>query len=177
VIDGLRERGLADDTLLVITGDHGEGLNCSHESLGHGFRIYQENTNVPCIFWNPRLFSHAGRNHTIGSHLDLCPTITGLLGIQPAGTWQGHDLFDPARPSRAYFYGAHNDLLLGVREQNWKYIYNATTGYDELYDLGTDPTEHCDVSSTQPEVCQALQRRAAAWARHLDRCGPGVPPR
>lgn len=176
LLDALRARKLADDTLVVITGDHGEGFNWPHLSLGHGFRIYQENVNVPCVFWNPRLFSPGQRLATVGSHIDLAPTITDILGFAPAGTWQGHSLFDPHRPPRAYFYGANTDYLLGLREGDWKYIYDATTGYDELYDLKSDPLELKDVSSQYSESCRIFRRRVAAWARYLSTHGAGVKP-
>ncbi|HZL37496.1 MAG TPA: sulfatase-like hydrolase/transferase [Tepidisphaeraceae bacterium] len=176
LIDGIRQRGLADDTLLAIIGDHGEGLNWPHQSLGHGFRIYQENVNVPCILWCPGLFHEKRRIGTVASQIDLAPTLTDILGIAPASTWQGHSLFDPNRPSRAYFYGANNDYLLGMREGDWKYIYNATTGYDELYDLKIDPLEQNDISAQNPKVCHDLRRRVGAWVRHLDEHGAGVKP-
>jgi lipoteichoic acid synthase len=53
----LRNRGLADDTLLVITGDHGEAFGDPHGQRGHGFTAYQEDVNVPLILWNPPAFS------------------------------------------------------------------------------------------------------------------------
>ena len=52
----LRDRGLANDTLVVITGDHGEAFSNPHDQRGHGFTAYQEDVNVPLILWNPRLF-------------------------------------------------------------------------------------------------------------------------
>ena len=159
LFDGLRQRGLAEDTLVVVTGDHGEGFNWPHESLGHGFRIYQENTNVPCVLWCPGLFGPGRHVQTVGGHIDLNPTITDLLGFEPAGTWQGHSLLDPGRPPRTYFYGANADFLLGVREGDWKYIYNASTGYDELYDLKTDPHEHSDLAKSEPARVKEMKWR------------------
>src|SRR5205814_8348569 len=56
LIDALRERGLADDTLLVITGDHGEAFGWPHDTYGHGPRVYQENVNVPFVLLCPTVF-------------------------------------------------------------------------------------------------------------------------
>jgi arylsulfatase A-like enzyme len=176
LLTGLRQRGLADDTLVVFTGDHGEGFNWPHESFGHGFRLYEENLHVPCIFWNPRLFAGEKRLPAVGNHIDLAPTITDILGFTPAGAWQGHSLFDPSRPNRAYYYGAFDDYLLGAREGDWKYTYNATTGYGELYNLHDDPHEQTDVFADHPDLCKQLRDRAGAWARHMDQYGPGVKP-
>jgi phosphoglycerol transferase MdoB-like AlkP superfamily enzyme len=49
LFDGLRERGLADDTLVVITGDHGEAFGDPHNAWGHGSRVYDECVRVPMI--------------------------------------------------------------------------------------------------------------------------------
>lgn len=176
LIEGLKQRGLAEDTLVIVTGDHGEGFNWPHDSLGHGFRIYQENLNVPCIFWNPRLFPRGKRVETIGSHIDLSATITDILGIPPAPTWQGHSLLDTHHPGRAYFYGANNDVLLGLREGPFKYIYNATTGYDELYNLAADPLEQNDLSEVDGTHREEMRKRVGAWAKYIEQHGAGVTP-
>jgi phosphoglycerol transferase MdoB-like AlkP superfamily enzyme len=160
---GLRERGLADDTLVVVTGDHGEAFGEPHNAWGHGSRVFEENVRVPLMIWNPRLFGGAGRSPQIGGHVDLNPTIADVLGVPPAPDWRGRSLFDPRHPGRAYFYAANDDYLLGVREGRFKYIYNATRGRDELYDLAADPLESKNLARDHPEVCQRLRSRLAAW--------------
>lgn len=173
LLDGLRERGLADDTLVVITGDHGEAFGHPHDTYGHGAKLYEENMKVPFILWNPRVFGGGRRSATVGSQVDLNPTIVDCLGLPSSKAWQGHSLFDPARPPRAYFYAANDDYLFGVREDNWKYIYNATLGREQLYDLATDPTEQMNVAADHPDRCLRLRQRVAAWLRfekqHLGR--------
>jgi arylsulfatase A-like enzyme len=167
LIDGLRERGLADDTLLVITGDHGEGFGVPHYSWGHGDRVWQENVRVPLVFWNPRLFPTGRRSSIVGGHVDVNPTVMALLGVPPHVSWQGRSLFDPDRPPRTYFYAARDGYLFGVRDGDWKYILDTTRGRDELYDLSRDPTEQHDLSGVQPERSRGLRRRLAAWRHHV----------
>ena len=176
VLNGLRQRGLADDTLVVIMGDHGEGFNLPHNTGYHGYRVFEECVHVPCMLWNPRLFSPGRRMAAVAGHIDLSPTIADILGVAPAGTWQGHSLFDPARPDRAYFYASYEDYYLGVRQGDWKFIYNATMGFDELYNLRLDPLESNDVSADNPQLCRDLRGRVGAWARHLEKNGAGVKP-
>ena len=53
----LAARGLLDDTLVVVTGDHGEQFG-QHGKAGHGFSLYEEEVRVPLIIANPRLFPH-----------------------------------------------------------------------------------------------------------------------
>lgn len=165
LLDGLRERGLADDTLVVITGDHGEAFGHPHDTYGHGGKLFQENVRIPLILWNPKLF-RGERSDTVGSQIDVNPTVLHLMGIAPPGDWQGHSLFAEDRPPRAYFYAANDDYLFGVREGRWKYIFNATTGRAVLFDLEADPDEQQDVSGQHSEICDTLRKRLAAWMRY-----------
>jgi arylsulfatase A-like enzyme len=163
---GLRERGLADDTLVVVTGDHGECFGAPHRTWGHGFRLYQEGINVPMMLWNPRLFEGGGRPATIAGHVDVNPTVLDILGVPAPSSWEGRSVFAPGRPPRAYFYAANDDYLLGVREGSFKYVYNATRGREELYDLVEDPEEQTNVAALHPEKCRVLRQRLAAWKHH-----------
>jgi arylsulfatase A-like enzyme len=169
IFDGLRERGLADSTLVVVTGDHGEAFGAPHRTWGHGARLYQEGIRVPLMLWNPRLFPEGRRVATIGGHVDINPTVAHLLGVPPAPSWEGKSLFDPGRAPRAYFYAANDDYLLGVRENDWKYIYNVTRGRNELYDLARDPDEQTNVALQNAELCLRLRRRLAAWRDYAGR--------
>ena len=165
----LRNRGLADETLIVITGDHGEAFGDPHDQRGHGFTAYQEDVNVPLILWNPRLFPGGQRLDTIGGHVDLSATIAELLGIQPPGDWQGHSMFDPARPQRAYYLASIGEYLFGVREGKWKYTFEATSGREFLTDLTVDPDELTNFAGSEPDVCSELRHRVAAWVHFEDK--------
>ena len=165
----LRDRDLADDTLVVITGDHGEAFGDPHQQRGHGFTVYQEEVNVPLVLWNPRLFPGGQRLGTIGGHVDLSATIADILGIQPAKDWQGHSLFDPYRPQRAYFLASIGEYLFGVREGKWKYTFEATSGREFLTDLTVDPDELQNIAKFEPNVCDELRQRVAAWVDFEDK--------
>lgn len=166
---GLRERGLADDTLVVVTGDHGECFGSPHRTWGHGARLYQEGVNVPLVLWNPRLFEGGGRPPTIAGHVDVNPTVLDILGIPPPPSWEGRSVFAPDRPPRAYFYAANDDYLLGLREGSFKYVYNVTRGREELYDLVRDPDEQTNVAGVYPGRCRVFRQRLAAWRSHAAR--------
>jgi len=169
LFDGLRERGLDQDTLVVVTGDHGEAFGELHPTWGHGSRLYDESVKVPFVVWSPRLVTAGRRVKTVGSHVDVSATIADLVGLPPAESWHGKSLFDRTRSPRAYFYAAHDDYRLGVREGERKYIYNATTGTDQLYDLATDPTEQQNLAAQFPDECRRLRQRVAAWREYVRR--------
>jgi arylsulfatase A-like enzyme len=177
---GLRERKLADDTLVVITADHGEAFGSPHETWGHGGALYQENVQVPLLVWSPTLVKKGRHLATIGSHVDINPTVTDLLGLPADPSWHGRSMFDPGRAPRAYFYAAASDFLLGVRDGHFKYVYNLTTGSELLFDLPRDPEEQVDVSEQHPLLCKRLRQRVAAWReherQHVARLLAGSPP-
>jgi phosphoglycerol transferase MdoB-like AlkP superfamily enzyme len=160
----VREAGLADNTLIVITGDHGQAFGYPHDSYVQGRTVYEEDVNVPLMLWFPGRFRTAVRPAAIGSHVDLAPTIADVAGLTPAADWRGRSLLDAARPPRAYFYVAEDHFRLGVREGAWKYIYDLREGTEELYRLDLDPTEQKNVAATERARCARLRQRLAAWA-------------
>jgi arylsulfatase A-like enzyme len=172
LLDGLRARGLAEDTLVAITGDHGEAFGSPHDVRGHGSALYEENVRVPLMLWNPRLFGDAGRRSAeVAGHVDLAPTLVDVLGVDPAGAWQGESLFARERNGRAYFESGISEYQFGVREGEWKYIYNATLGSESLYHLASDPEERRDRAADEPDRSRRLRERVAAFIaaeeRHL----------
>jgi arylsulfatase A-like enzyme len=170
LLDELQRRGLADDTLVVITGDHGEAFGTPHDVWGHGTSVFEEGVHVPLVIWNPRLFkslpTSARRLPQLGGHVDLNPTVADLLQLPADPSWQGRSLFDPDHPDRAYFFSCTGDCLLAVREDHFKYVYNATLARETLYDLAHDPTEQTDVAAAHPQLCDTFRQRITAWVRH-----------
>ena len=159
----LRDRGLADDTIVIVTGDHGEAFGWPHECYGHSGKVHDDDVHVPLVMWNPKLFKNAPRLNAVGGHVDLSPTILDLLNVPLPGTWQGHSLFSPNHPGRAYFYGAMDNYYFGVREGRLKYIYNVTLGRDELFDLESDPWEQNNLAGLRGEEGKRLRKKLAAW--------------
>ncbi len=163
LFETIRHAGLEQDTLIVVTGDHGQAFGAPHDSYMQGRTVYEEDVNVPLLLWYPRLHKQPARSTVIGSHIDLAPTIAGLAGFPAAPDWQGRSLLDPEHPPRAYFYVAEDHYTLGVREGAWKYIFDLREGSEELYDLTADPTEQRNLAAANPERCARLRQRLAAW--------------
>ncbi len=172
----LRERGIADDTLVVITGDHGEAFRDPHYQQQHGYSVWQEEVNVPFIVWNPRLFPDGKRMSAVGGHVDLNPTVADILGVEPPDEWQGHSLFAPSRPNRTFFVASVDDFLLGIREDRWKYILEMTGGRESLFDLAADPEEKHNLLSTDPARVKRMRQRLSAWIAFEDQYLSTPPP-
>jgi arylsulfatase A-like enzyme len=163
LFDAIRENGLDDNTLVVVTGDHGQAFGYPHSTYAQGRTLFQEDVHVPLMFWFPPAYRSAMRSTIVGGHVDLAPTIADLAGLPLAPDWQGRSLFDTARAPRAYFYVSGDRYELGVREANWKYILDLREGVEQLFDLDRDPTEQRNLAAQHPERCARLRQRLAAW--------------
>lgn len=164
LFDAIRAAGIANDTIVVVTGDHGQAFGYPHNTYIQGRTIYEEDVHVPLMIWSPRLPRAGTRVPVIGSHVDLAPTIAQLAGLPAGPDWQGRTLFGSARAPRAYFYVAEDHFRLGVREGRWKYIYDLREGSDELFDLAADPDEQRNLATREPARATRLRQRLAAWA-------------
>jgi membrane-anchored protein YejM (alkaline phosphatase superfamily) len=94
VVSHLEKQGLMDDTLIVITGDHGEEF-MEKGRWGHNSTFVDEQLRVPLVLWVPGRAAH--REALATSHVDLLPTLLPLLGVQNPGSDYsiGQGLFEP----------------------------------------------------------------------------------
>jgi arylsulfatase A-like enzyme len=143
----LRELGLADRSLIVVTADHGESQG-EHGENTHGYFIYSSTTRVPLLLKVPDRSTPLRVAAPVGV-VDIAPTIASLLGLGFDAEIQGRDLGgligggagpDPGRALTSISleprkYGGSS--LLGIVAGDFKYIQAPRP---ELYDLGT-PTK------------------------------------
>lgn len=184
VLEKLRQLGLYEETLIVITGDHGEMLG-EHGELNHGFFIYEGALRVPLVMRVPRSTQAARQLDVPVSLIDIAPTIVSLVGAPVPKEVQGVDLSpwltgrgaggaarslyaETVTPTR--YYGASS--LLGVIVDGWKYI---ETTRPELYDLRSDPAEALNLLEREPARAEALGRTLVAILAAAGRA-PGPAP-
>jgi arylsulfatase A-like enzyme len=158
----LEELGLADDTLVVLTGDHGEAFG-EHGCIGHGSSVYEEEVRVPFVLISPRLLPLVRRSATLGNHVDIWPTLTDVLGLPADPLWQGRSLVGADGGERRVFFHAH-ETALGVRDGRYKYVWNFAEQRELLFDIEADPLEKQNLAADNPELCADEQRRVKAWA-------------
>ena len=130
---------------------------------------------MPCILWNPRLFPRQSRNQAIGGHVDLLPTIFDVLWNSGAERVARDEFTDPACASAPISRCYGGSLLLGLRDGPFKFIYNATLGREELFNLTTDKSEQNNLAQSQPDLCRQYRLRISGWVayerNHLDATG------
>ncbi|MBN1764363.1 MAG: sulfatase-like hydrolase/transferase [Sedimentisphaerales bacterium] len=166
VVKTLKDSGLYDSTMVIITSDHGEMLY-EHEEPTHSYYIYQSAIKVPLIFKMPGM-RKAKRIQSPAGLTDIVPTVCALLHMAAPQPQHGMDLsgvFDqkkPIGPSRDIYcesliptkYNANS--LLGVVNDRWKYIQ---TTRPELYDILNDPREQTNLYQTDQNRARILQVR------------------
>lgn len=159
----LKELKLADNTLLIVTGDHGEAFG-DHGQTVHGFTVYEEEVRIPLLIINPAIPREVDINR-MGRQIDIAPTILSILGYRAPSEWQGIGLFARTGPQRAYLFSADGNFSLGLVEGSFKYIYDFNRNRAELYNLTTDPNEKDDLSSDSAYAARMAQYhlRLEAW--------------
>ena len=167
LLDALRQRGLMERTLVVLTADHGESLGDHGEST-HAFFIYGATTHVPLVIRTP--WGQRGRSGGAVSSVDIMPTVLDLVGLEPQPDVDGRSLaaavVDPSAPldhpaySETYFPRYHFGWqhLRGLRDGRYAYV---DAPEPELYDLAADPGE-------TRNIYKAYSARAEGYRRKLD---------
>src|SRR5262249_33379217 len=150
LLDGLRERGLLDDTLVVVCGDHGEAFGQHPGNYGHVMFLYEENVRVPLLFAAPGLTDRPVRAGRVASLADLSPTALDLLGLPVPDEYQGRSLLD-GRSRMALFCTDYSLGFVGLRDGRWKCIHELESGRTRLFDLASDPEEKDDVAADHPD--------------------------
>ena len=188
---GLADAGIRDDTLLVVTSDHGEGLGEHRESV-HGFFVYETTLHVPMIARGPGV-RPGTRIDATTRLIDVFPTLLTAAGLPvPAGpnrpgrslfrAWKGEETLSD-EPSFAesltplVHYGWSD--LRSVRDGRWKYILAPRP---ELYDLSRDAQELNDLEPSEPARARAMraglerQLRSEAAQTRATGAAPAVSP-
>jgi choline-sulfatase len=172
VLDWMGARALTDRSLIVVAGDHGEGLG-DHGERTHGMLLYDSTLRVPLLLAAPDR-APSQRDEAV-SLRDVAPTILRAVGVAPPAGMEGRDLLAAAeRGHSVQREGRQLDLYAETeypRVAGWASLQALTDGrwktiragaVSEVYDLQHDPTETRDVARTEQAV-------AAAMASTIDR--------
>jgi choline-sulfatase len=174
ILEALDQAGLAEDTIIVVTSDHGEMLG--ERGLWYKMTFFEGGCRVPLIVHAPQQFD-AHRVHASVSHLDLLPTLVELArGEQPVA-WpdspDGHSLVPHLRGEQ----GGHDEAvgeylaegaiapIIMLRRGRFKFIHSPADP-DQLYDVEADPLERVNLAPKAEYAAQIQELRneiAARW--------------
>ena len=151
----LDQSGLADETLVIALGDHGEAFG-EHGTRGPAAGLYEENVHIPLALMNPQLFS-GDRSDLIVGVSDMAATITDLMGFATPSSWQGTSVFAQGRRDSVLFFAPWNGDQIGVRIGDHKYIYHGASDQALLFDLANDPAERQSLVASDPKAAEAAR--------------------
>jgi arylsulfatase A-like enzyme len=164
---------IREDTIVIITADHGENLN---EQLGyfdhHG--LYEQNIRVPLIISWPGHLPAGRRVPGFVQNVDLAQTILDLLGVPQREDMEGLSLLPALYGLRDGNYGeiylseATWEVKRAIRTDRWKLIRSIEPDPHgrpmvELFDLEADPAEQHNLAGAEPGKVSELQRRLDEW--------------
>lgn len=165
----LEQAGLADNTIIVVWGDHGWHLG--EKSITGKNTLWDDGTRVPLIFAGPGV-SRGGRCAQPAELLDIYPTLNELCGLEARtdleGISLGPQLRDAATKRERPAITSHNQGNHGIRSERWRYIRYAD-GTEELYDHKADPNEWTNVAAKPEHAAVIAEHRR--WLPKID-----VPP-
>jgi arylsulfatase A-like enzyme len=174
VLDRLDELGLADDTLVLFTSDHGDTMG-SHNTWNKDYTMYDEIYRIPFVArWPGKIEAGSRCDSYMHNSLDIAPTLLEAAGAQLPADIDGQTLLpllkgqpqERLREAFAQFHGCHMGLysMRMLQTDRFKYVFHVND-IDELYDHDHDPHELNNVANdpAYAEDIKVLRRQMVAW--------------
>jgi len=160
LIDGLKELGFWDQTLFLVTADHGSGLN-EHGRYG-GFHPWYEQIHIPLAIRVPGVPGR--RIDTMVGLFDLGATLMDLFAPHTLDRYDGRSLWPvilgQADRRRRILFGLNSfdDCYYLVDSDGWHYIWHRRLNYEQLYNYKTDPAERTSLVGRNVEITNQCRR-------------------
>ncbi len=164
----LGKKGYLENSLVVITGDHGQGLG-EHGNLGHiGCYLYQEHLRIPILIYDESEAHYTRLD--FASTVDIAPTIVDSLKLPIPDSWVGKSLLGSQQKRYSYHLGwtigeaNRPPRRLAIVEYSttaiYKYIYTELGSGEELFELHSDPSEkHNLIGKSDPVIAHRLKEK------------------
>lgn len=155
-VDALASSGTLDDTLIVVSSDHGEQF-LEHGHLVHGGdAFFSEVLAIPLLVAGPHVFDNRVDIHQPVSLVDVMPTLFDLVGVEVPEEAQGRSALAAEETLRPIV--ASNGRTWKVTTADWSYIFSERYEREELYRRSTDPDEQENLFTAEPEVAARMRR-------------------
>lgn len=191
LVEKLEAWGMLDDVILIVTGENGEAFHENGE-IGHACNPVEPVIHVAAVIHSPGLIAPRVEDYPF-EHVDLAPTLCGLLGIDIPSNFQGIDILASDRPpadDRLTFVHVLSPIARAdavLRGGRWKYVVTRERPQGALFDVIADPGESRDLRSDKPELVAELAQVLSEWRQrqlayyhypqYYGRYSPPRPPR
>jgi arylsulfatase A-like enzyme len=173
-VEGLRQRGVLDEVLLVVAADHGDELN-EDGRWGHSRSVRNSLVHVPLILRFPQARWSSVFDAAV-SNLDVAPTLLKYLGLPVPAAMEGQSLL-AAIQGEAFtprpVYGDTRRFGLDLRylidpSTDRKLVLDRASGARQLFSLREDPGERRDLAATESERADELEARLRQWIAEME---------
>jgi len=186
LLDGLKARGLEENTIVIFTSDNGalptfDGAR-SAPYRGHKLALYEGGIRMPFIVrWPGTVPAGKVDERSVLMAQDVFPTLCAIAGaalprehtldgIDVSQAWRGQPaakrgpvFWEYGRNDEFFRFGPDRSPNLAVRRDNWKLLVNADGSRTELYDLATDVREAKNLAAEKPDLAKELTKLVMDW--------------
>lgn len=186
IFDALHTSNLENNTLVVITADHGEDLYDHHHYFYHYASVYDSSLHVPLIMRLPGILPAGAEVNEVIESIDIAPTVLDLAGISIPSFFEGKSLnpLIKGKPSKNFSFAISEftDKILTIRTGAYRYIYNPKNHHpmpfagstaetypisrEELYHSLSDPKEQRNIAEREPETAAGLKDIILNWKNY-----------
>ena len=186
LLDLLRKRGLMDETIIVLTADHGENFG-EHQLMSHELSVYDTLVKVPLLIRYPKFFAPGSKWEMPVQLIDIFPSLLHILKLGDKNLkLQGSILLQDQPSNPRFVFAEYNNsravdnirrrfgkdlapnplyqpkILKAVRSNDWKFIWG-TDGSRELYEISNDPFESKNVFQSRPDEAARMEAALKNW--------------
>jgi arylsulfatase A-like enzyme len=173
IIRYLKKSGLSDNTLIIITADHGESLG-EHDYMGHAYVLYDQVLRIPLVVKDPSGNLSPGYHSFQINSIDIMPSLLDLLSIPIPPDVQGKSFLPllSTEKKRSDKFSYSETLMpslrqgkaemYSLRDRTWKlinYVFPKGGEKSFLYDLSTDRKELVDMANRRPDVVKDMSEK------------------
>lgn len=194
VLAQLERSGLAENTVVILTADHGENLFERAHHYGHSASIHEGVLRVPLIIRYPDAVPAGKRVSDVVELIDVAPTILEILGLPIPKAYQGKSLMPAMRGNSVGLgpaFSEWEDKVLAVRTDRYRFVLNPLghhpeiigmanlkaagldrhPGYiiekEELFQIQDDPDELNNLAASKPELVKAFREQLIQWQKDM----------
>jgi arylsulfatase A-like enzyme len=174
-LDQLKAQGRLEDTIVVVTNDHGEEIH-DHGSFGHGWTLYEEMIRAPVLSHYPALFPKASVVDDITEHVDLALTMVETMGLAPMKGTEGTSflptLHGSVEQEPRYAISISDNGKRSIHIGNWKLEISKKKGWKQLFEITSPVAEKRDRRSDAElagRLCEVYMGEGMATPSKLHR--------